>query len=169
MKWRLDHVLSFACGRFIWPSTRPDIFSSWGWSSCCSSHTVLLPLVFGRSNLKNKTVVWAQVTLLCPGLRRFPPRKCVSAAAREDLWSWPSCVKRCLEHTLTTTSMALKAHHLPCGHPQFISRQAVAMPSLASCLSLFIAVIFFKVRCSWVQWHWQKLRLQPSGPGMSQT
>lgn len=98
--WRLDHVLYFACGRFIWPATKPDIFSSWGWSSCCSSHTVRLLLLLGRSNLKNKTIIWARVTLLCPGPRHFPLWKCVSDAAREHPWSWLLSVKCICEHPL---------------------------------------------------------------------
>lgn len=139
IKWRLDCVLSFACGRFIWPSTRPDIFSSWGWSSCCSSHTVQLPLLFGRSNLKNGVIVWAQVTLLCPGPRHFPPWKCVSAAARQRLWPWLSSVKRSSDW-----SIVLKAGCVHWGHPQFVSCQAAAIPLPASFLSLFIAVIFLR-------------------------
>lgn len=100
IKLRLDHVLYFACGRFIWPSTKPDIFSSWGWSSCCSSQTVHLLLLLGRSNLKNKTIIWDQVTLLCPGSRHFPLWECVSDAARERPWSWLSSVKCSCEHSL---------------------------------------------------------------------
>lgn len=140
-KWRLDCVLYFVCGRFIWPSTKPDIFSSWGWSSCCSSHTVHL-LLLGRSNLKNKTIIWTQVTLLCPGPRPFPPQKCVSDAEREHPWSWLSSVKCSCEHLLAAHPWCWRQASFPVvTHSLAHIRQLPSLYWISVFLSLFITVI----------------------------